>query len=314
MRIAKTSYALFAVFFCLFFSSCEKEIREQLNQVPTANAGTNQSTQLPADSVKLVGVGNDTDGKVVAYLWSQISGPNTATILHPGAASTSVKGLIEGSYLLQLMVVDDDGATGVDTVAIIVNAAAIQVLQLQTHQNPNEVHIWGNATNREGSFSGAPELGATSWTHEGIVIGQRGLFKFDLSSIPANANILSAKLTLYSNPTPLNGDLINANSGSNNAMLIQRVTSAWTPSAVKWINQPTSTTQDQILIPHTNSPFFDLVDIDVKNLVKSMTGNNSNYGFLIRLQTEQIFNSRIFCSSYHSNAVKHPKLIIEFSK
>jgi hypothetical protein len=212
------------------------------------------------------------------------------------------------------MVVDDEGATGIDTVAIKVNPLVIQLLQLQTSQNPNEVHIWGNTTNREGSHSGAAELGANSWTHEGVVIGQRGLFKFDFSSIPSNATILSAKLTLYSNPTPLNGDLINANSGSNNAMLIQRVTSSWTASTVKWINQPTSTTQDQILIPHTNSSFVDLVDVDVKNLVKSMIGANSNYGFLIRLQTEQIFNSRIFCSSYYPNSAKHPKIVIEYSK
>lgn len=314
MKFIKAAFLLFLSIITLAFSGCEKEIIEQLNKIPTADAGSAQSLQLPTDSVRLAGIGTDEDGKIVAYLWSEISGPNLATILFPGSANTWIKDLKEGTYLFQLMVVDDEGATGVDTVSIKVNPPVIQILQLQTAQNVNEVHIWGNASNKEGSHPGAPEVGANTWTHEGVTIYQRGLFKFDLSSIPANATILSAKLSLYSNPTPGNGDLINANSGPNNAMLIQKVTSAWTPSTVKWVNQPNSTTQDQVLIPHTTSSFLDLVDVDVKNLVKSMVAPNSNYGFLIRLQTEQIFNSRIFCSSFYPIAAKHPKIVIEYSK
>ena len=303
--------AIIVLLLVSFFASCKKD---KTNKTPTADAGSFKSIQLPVDSVKLTGTGNDEDGNVVAYLWSEVSGPNWATIVHSGSASTSIKGLIEGTYLFQLMVVDDKGATGLDTISVKVNPYIIQVLNLQPAQNPTEVHIWGNATNKEGSWSGAPELGASSWTHQGIIIGQRGLFKFDLSAIPSNATVVSAKLTLFSNPTPDNGDLINANSGPNNVMLIQRVTSSWTPATVKWINQPSSTTQDQIVIPHTNSSFLDLTEVNVTNLVKSMIGSNPNYGFLIRLQTEQIYNSRIFCSSFYPNAAKHPKIVIEYSK
>jgi hypothetical protein len=314
LRLIKTITVAFLLSFFSFFTSCKKEKDNNLNEVPTAEAGSIQPVQLPIDSVKMTGIGNDVDGKVVAYLWTEVSGPNLAAIVHPGSASTTIKGLIEGAYLFQLMVVDDKGATGVDTLSIKVNPALIQVLNLQTVQNPNEVHIWGNSTNKEGSGPGVPELGASSWTHNGDEIGQRGLFKFDFSSIPSNAIITSAKLTLYSNPTPDNGDLIHANSGTSNAMLIQKITSSWTPSTVKWITQPTSTAQDQIIIPHTNSSFLDLIDINVTNLVKSMVGSNANHGFLIRLQTEQIYNSRIFCSSFYPVASKHPKIVIEYTK
>ena len=137
---------------------------------------------------------------------------------------------------------------------------------------------------------------------------------FNLSSIPANATILSAKLTLYSNPTPQNGDLVHANSGPDNTMLIQRVTSSWIAANVKWTNQPSVTIANQIVIPHTSQPFLDLVDVDVKALVQPMVTGNVNYGFMIRLQTENIYNSRIFASSFYSNQSLHPKLVVEYTK
>ena len=289
---------------------CEKD---PVNKVPTAEAGSSLVTQLPVDSVLLTGIGTDADGKVVSYLWSQVNGPASAIIVNPGSSSTRVRSLKEGVYLFQLMVVDDMGATGVDTVSVQVTASPIQLLSLQPAQNPTEVHIWGNNSNLEGSFNGAVELGAAAWTYNGANVGQRGLFKFDLSSIPANATILSAKLSLYSNPTPLNGDLVNANSGPDNSILIQRVVGSWTSSAVKWASQPATTTQGQIVIPHTNSSFLDLIDVDVKNLVQSMV-STANYGFMIRLQNETFYNSRLFASSFHSNSTKHPKLTIEYSK
>ena len=187
------------------------------------------------------------------------------------------------------------------------------ILMLQPNQNPTEVHIYGNGNELDGTDPNAPEIGATSWTDHGVRIGMRALLKFDLSSIPANATIASAKLTLYSNPTPLNGDQIHPNSGPDNTMLIQQVTSMWDPGTVRWNNQPATTTNNEIVIPHTDQSFLDLVDVDVSQLVNSMVSTNSNNGFFLRLQTENIYNSRIFCSSKYSDSTKHPKLSISYT-
>lgn len=145
----------------------------------------------------------------------------------------------------------------------------------------------------------------------------RAAFKFDLSSIPSTATVMSAKLSLYSNPTPTNGhhpDDLGANSGSNNAMLIQRITTSWTANAVTWNNQPASTNSHQVIIPHTSAAFLDLIDIDVTQLITDMTGTNTNNGFMIRLQNEVIYNSRVFCSSFYTTAEKHPKLVVTYKK
>ncbi len=296
------------------FTSCQKEHVHRINQVPTADAGPTQIIQLPKENASLNGSGKDNDGHIVAFLWSQLSGPNTATIMNNAADSTSLNGLIAGVYVFQLMVTDNMGATGVDTVSVTVNSPQIVTLKLQPDHNPTEVHISGNSNDIEVTSPQAPEIGAASWTVGGITIGMRALLKFDLSSIPSTATILSAKLTLYSNPTPLNGDQIHANSGPDNTMLIEQVTSSWDPNTVKWTNQPDVTTDNQIVIPHTTQSSLDLVDIDVSQLVSSMLSDNSNNGFFIRLQTEVIYNSRIFCSSKYPDATKHPKLVIEYNK
>jgi hypothetical protein len=304
-------FSLSVAFFLLgSLISCKKEVN---NKIPAVDAGVAQTIQLPVDSIKLTAVGSDADGNVIGYLWSEISGPGKATIVYTGAASTSVRDLKEGLYLFQVMVTDDEGATGLDTVSVKVNPSIIQTLLSQPHQNPNEVHIWGNSNGLDGSSPQQAEIGASAWTYLGTPFTQRGAVRFDLSSIPANAIILSARLTLYSNHDPHNGDLVNANSGVDNTLLVQRITTNWTASSVHWTTQPAVTSQDQIIIPHTNQAFLDLPDIDVTNMVKSMMVNG-NYGFLIRLQTEVMYNSRIFCSSFYSDASKHPKIVIEYTK
>src|SRR5687767_12712282 len=115
-----TRLKLSAVIICLstiFFAACKKDIVE-FNKVPAVDAGTHQTITLDTDSIALSGSASDSDGYVVAYLWSQVSGPVPATIHTPGSATTLISDLINGDYVFQLMATDNDGATGVDTVSI----------------------------------------------------------------------------------------------------------------------------------------------------------------------------------------------------
>jgi hypothetical protein len=139
------------------------------------------------------------------------------------------------------------------------------------------------------------------------------LIKFDLSSIPANATILSADLYMYSDTIPKNGDLVNANSGVDNSFVVQQVASSWDPTTVTWFNQPTGSTTNQVVVPHTPLSFLN-VDINVKDMISSMVSTNTNYGFKLSLVNEVLYTSRIFCSSYYSDATRHPRLVVKYSK
>ncbi|MEQ9415331.1 MAG: tandem-95 repeat protein, partial [Cyclobacteriaceae bacterium] len=95
------------------------------NQAPTANAGSDFSITLPTSSTNVVGSGNDPDGTISSYQWSQISGPNSATLTNENSTTATISGLIQGNYSLSLTVTDNDGATGVDNVIVTVNAAPV---------------------------------------------------------------------------------------------------------------------------------------------------------------------------------------------
>ena len=299
-----------ALSLCALFFGCQKDNDPPPQKPPVASAGNDQAVQLPANSFALSGSGTSTNGSIVGYLWSLISGPNVPVITSPSSANTTVTGFVAGTYLFLFLVVDNAGLTGTDTVKVVLTPAPLQTLTLQPTNNNEERHVLGNNSGYDQSTH-ATELDGAAWTIGGQTIYVRGFFKFDLSSIPANATILTAKLSLYSNPTPLNGDLVHANSGPDNSMFIRRVTSYWDPQLTNWLNQPTVTTTNQVSIAHTAQPYLDLIDVDVKALVMDMR-NTANYGFRISLQNEAIFNIRDFCSSTYPDATKHPKLVVTY--
>lgn len=304
---------LLSIFF-IGFSGCQKEneiIEAAENKVPVVNSGPVLSTTLPADSVTLTGSASDSDGHVVAYLWSQVSGPAPSEIMNPGSASTKVHGLKQGAYVFQLLAVDDKGATGVDTTSVTVNPSPVQTLTLQPANNPTD-YVLVNNNGVDQSGAGSPDIPIEAWTSGGAPYTVRGLLKFDLSSIPANATIISANLYLYSYPSPtLNGNFTDANFGTANSFTVQRVTANWTPGSITWFNQPAVTATNQVVVPHTTQSTLDL-NLDVKDMLSAMLGTNNN-GFLMKLQSETFYNSRIFVSSHNTtHTTKRPKLVVVY--
>ncbi len=308
----KNAAHLLSVFLLMLaFFSCKKPETVVIPKPPVANAGADQTIQLPLSSFTLTGSATTPQGVITGSLWSLISGPNVPAINSPASATTTVSNFIAGTYLFQYRVNNTDGLTGLDTTKIIVTPSPIVTLTLQPANNTTETHIIGGPS-LDLYDPTAPEFAAAAWTINGASAYYRGLIKFDLSNIPANATIVSAKLTLYSNPTPLNGNHVDPNFGSDNSMYIERIASNWSSATAKWSNLPATTSSNRISIPHTSQKILDLVDLDVKNLVSEMISSNTNYGFMIRLQNDVIYNSRIFCTSKYSDAAKRPKLVVVY--
>lgn len=301
-----TALALCAIL-GLFTFSCQKTITEK---PPVVNAGTSQTITSPVD-VTLSGYATDSSSAIVAYLWSQISGPNTAFIEDPGSKTTLATGLQAGTYVFQLEATDANGLTGVDTMSVSVgNVKNTTPVMLAPVHNLYEFTYIGNSTEDVSEGVHPPELGAEAWTINGVQVDVRSVFKFDLSTL-ANANIGKAQLSLYSNPTPYTANLTTPNYGPTNQFNIMRVNDAWDPNTTTWATQPSVDTTNQVLIPQTSASSLDLPNIDVTAMVKSMLANGNN-GFEIRLQNEQIYNSRIFCSSSYSDTTKVPTLYITY--
>lgn len=87
------------------------------NQSPTVIINTPNPTM--SSNINLTAVGNDNDGNIVSYLWTQQSGPNTATLSNQNTANLSVSNMIDGTYTFRCTVTDDDGATGFAQVSVV---------------------------------------------------------------------------------------------------------------------------------------------------------------------------------------------------
>lgn len=182
-------------------------------------------------------------------------------------------------------------------------------LSLSPNNNPNEAYFSSYSPTQ--NTSGISQLTIAGWTAGGIGYAWRALIKFDLSSIPQNAIIKGAKISLYSTPTPYQGNGVDAQYGSANAGYIQRIVSNWNGSTVNWNTQPSTDATHQVTIPQSSSSFEDNLNLDVTELIKDILAN-SNYGFLIRLQNEVPYNTRQYASSFHADPTKHPKLIVYY--
>lgn len=159
------------------------------------------------------------------------------------------------------------------------------------------------------------EFNTSAWTNGGGLGIQRSLIDFDFGVIPQNANIQSAILTLYNNPTSQNGFQNGEHShvsGSNSSVL-QRIVDPWQINSVNWNNQPATDTLNQVFLPQDTNVHQDYI-VDITGLVQERVHNPSgNFGFMLKLLTEQQYRCLVFASSNHTNPALHPKLVITYS-
>jgi hypothetical protein len=92
------------------------------NISPIVSAGTPQSITLPTNSATLRGTASDPDGSIVSYLWSKTSGPSGGTT-SATTANATVSGMVAGTYVYNLRVTDNRGATANSSVTVTVNSA-----------------------------------------------------------------------------------------------------------------------------------------------------------------------------------------------
>jgi gliding motility-associated-like protein len=175
------------------------------NQNPVANAGTDKNITLPTNSVVISGNGTDNDGTISSYLWTQSSGPNTATLTNDNTSSLTASNLVEGVYTFMLTVTDDDGATGTDNVKVTVTAAPVNNLPTANAGPDRSITLPTNSVSLNGSGNDTDgTIASYAWTK---VNGPAGFTFSDASSaITMVSNLLAGTYTFRLTVTDNDGD------------------------------------------------------------------------------------------------------------
>jgi len=92
------------------------------NHPPIANAGTDTTITLPANTINLDGSrSTDPENSITSYAWTKISGPSSFNISNVNVVQTQVTNLVSGIYQFELKVTDAGGLFSKDTMQVTVN-------------------------------------------------------------------------------------------------------------------------------------------------------------------------------------------------
>lgn len=170
------------------------------------------------------------------------------------------------------------------------------------------------------NYGTSSKLYSGEWSASNYRVNQRSIMDFDVASIPADAIILEAKLSLYSMYPQTNDDyrhsssLIKPNSVyKSNASYIERVKTSWTESTVTYNTQPATSTSHRLLLPESQTYDQNYVDYDVTGMVQDMLNNPGvSFGFMLRLENEAKYSRMAFCSREFPDTARWPRLVVKY--
>ena len=146
------------------------------------------------------------------------------------------------------------------------------------------------------TFLDVEYFGSSAWRSDSLI-------QFPLSSIPFNANVVSAKLQLYG---------CGAYYNEFPKVKVYRITSPWTES--EW--GPSSTNQGpsygEFITSSTMENTTKWYEWNITSLVKDWVNGDPNYGLMLKTDYQRPNDEQGFKSSDYSVSSERPKLIINY--
>lgn len=141
-----------------------KPVPAPANIPPVANAGSNVTITLPQNSVILNGkASSDPDGTITSYYWHKITGKDVHFSNISGMLNV-VSGLVEGTYVFELVVTDNKNATGTDRITVTVLPSKVAgVAPVVITQGDLTIQLPVDYFTADGSKSYAPSSNLISW-------------------------------------------------------------------------------------------------------------------------------------------------------
>ncbi|XP_065787201.1 low-density lipoprotein receptor-related protein 11 isoform X2 [Muntiacus reevesi] len=136
--------------------------RLEKDEPPLSKAGQDVVLHLPTDGVILDGRESTDDHAIVQYEWTLLQGDPTVDMKVPQSGTLKLSHLREGTYTLQLTVVDTAGQRSSDNVSVTVLPVAFSTGDGDSSgkNRKEENYIFESKSNRGGREHPAPEAGA----------------------------------------------------------------------------------------------------------------------------------------------------------
>ena len=132
--------------------------------VPAVNAGGNQTLTINTTSVTLTGSASTSDGSTItAYAWTLTSGPNIPTITSASSVSTTVTGLVAGSYIFNLTATSSNGLTGSSSTTVLASQSVAPSVNAGSNQSLVTATTSATLTGTASGNSGATIV-STVWS------------------------------------------------------------------------------------------------------------------------------------------------------
>lgn len=107
---------------------------------------------LPNSGLQLTGSVTPNGNTISSYLWSQLTGPNTATITNAATQTCTISGLVSGTYTFRLTVTTAGGQVSDDATVQVYPAGGPKILRVnfsntQAPAVPGWFNVYGPVTN-----------------------------------------------------------------------------------------------------------------------------------------------------------------------
>jgi len=194
--------------------------------------------------------------------------------------------------------------TDTDTNSVVIQPASADSMMVASAANTNygsNVGIWVGEANDAAQNA-------------------RGLIKFDLSSIPSNATITSAVLSLY---------LASEKSSNTRTMYAYRMLKDWHEAAVTWNKRKASinwitaggfdaadceqTAIGSVSLGAAEAVGWKTITLTAGAVEGWINGTLNNYGLLLKMDTESNDQYRFHSSNYTADATLQPKLTLKYT-
>jgi hypothetical protein len=179
----------------------------QYSKAPTrAFAGEDVEITPPANSAQVTGSGTGPNGTAASYTWTQVSGPNTATIVSPTNATTQFTGLTTGRYFFRLTITDNAGGQAFDDVAVTVHPTTVRI-EAENFSASSGIMVENHGSPTDGTGQNVGSIDNNDWVEYQVTVPTSGNYKvrFRVATFMAGAQfqVTNAGGTVLASENPI---------------------------------------------------------------------------------------------------------------